>query len=200
MCPQGMIAHWRHLANTIELVLPSAHPSPQPKRQIDQFSRFCTPHGRKCLYFTIGDPFPKIAPSRGGSGPPSISWLLETHRAHNCITVDSAIFAGDRRVSLYFTMGDHFPKIAPSHGGSGPHVRHDSSDPSEPTNQTEYLSVQPFLHRSPQSLPILYNGTPFSPQNCPFPWGIWTPLVLWPHRSPQPKCHLGPFSRFSRAH
>jgi len=22
--------HWRHLANTIELVLPSAHPSPQP--------------------------------------------------------------------------------------------------------------------------------------------------------------------------
>ena len=33
-------AHWRHLANTIELVLPSAHSSPQPKRQIDRFSRF----------------------------------------------------------------------------------------------------------------------------------------------------------------
>jgi len=29
-----------NLANTIELVLPSAHPSPQPKRQIDRFSRF----------------------------------------------------------------------------------------------------------------------------------------------------------------
>ena len=41
MCPH-MRAHWRHLANTIELVLLSAHPSPQPKLQIDRFSRFCT--------------------------------------------------------------------------------------------------------------------------------------------------------------
>ena len=39
MCPP-MWAHLRHMANTIELVLPSAHPSPQRKRQIDQFSRF----------------------------------------------------------------------------------------------------------------------------------------------------------------
>jgi len=31
MCPL-MRAHWRHLANTIELVLPWAHLSPQPKR------------------------------------------------------------------------------------------------------------------------------------------------------------------------
>jgi len=28
------------LANTIELVLPTAHPNPQPKRQIDWFSHF----------------------------------------------------------------------------------------------------------------------------------------------------------------
>ena len=37
-----MWAHWRHLENTIELMLPSAHPSPQPKWQIDRFSHFCT--------------------------------------------------------------------------------------------------------------------------------------------------------------
>jgi len=41
-------------ANTNELVLPSAHQGPQPKWQIDRFSRFCTPHGRKSLYFTVG--------------------------------------------------------------------------------------------------------------------------------------------------
>jgi len=35
-----MKAYWRHLANTIEFVLPSAHPSAQPKRQFDRFSRF----------------------------------------------------------------------------------------------------------------------------------------------------------------
>jgi len=51
-------AHWGHLVNMIELVLPSAHSSPQPKRQINRFSRFCTAHCRKCLYFTMGDPFP----------------------------------------------------------------------------------------------------------------------------------------------
>jgi len=52
-----MRAYWRHLAKTIELVLPAAYP-PQPKRQIDRFSRFCTVHGRKSLYFTMGDHFP----------------------------------------------------------------------------------------------------------------------------------------------
>jgi len=65
MC-HPMWAHWSHLANTIELVLPSTHPSPQPKRQIDRFSRFCTAHGRKSLYFTVGNPFPKIAPPDEG--------------------------------------------------------------------------------------------------------------------------------------
>ena len=41
-----MRTHWRHLVNTIALVLPLAYPSPQPKRQIDRFSRFCTAHGK----------------------------------------------------------------------------------------------------------------------------------------------------------
>jgi len=41
-----MSAHWHHLANMIELVLPSAQQSIQPKWQIDQFSHFCTNHGR----------------------------------------------------------------------------------------------------------------------------------------------------------
>jgi len=64
-------AHWRHLASTIELVLPSAHRSPQPKLQIDRFSRFCTAHGRKCLYFTMRDPFPQNCPfSWGGVWDP----------------------------------------------------------------------------------------------------------------------------------
>jgi len=36
--------HWCHLANTTEL--PSAHPGPQPKQQIDPFSCFCTALGR----------------------------------------------------------------------------------------------------------------------------------------------------------
>ena len=41
-----MWSHWRHLANTIELVLPSVYAGLQPNQQIDRFSHFCTAHGR----------------------------------------------------------------------------------------------------------------------------------------------------------
>ena len=41
-----MRTHWRHLANTTEHMLPSAHPRTQPKWPIDRFSHFCTLHGR----------------------------------------------------------------------------------------------------------------------------------------------------------
>jgi len=50
--------HWRNLANTIELVLPSAHPSPQPKRQINQFSHFGRPFIKRfaLCYRTVARP------------------------------------------------------------------------------------------------------------------------------------------------
>ena len=36
-----MWAHWHHLANTNEILLPSAHSlTPQPKRQIDRSEKF----------------------------------------------------------------------------------------------------------------------------------------------------------------
>ena len=62
-------AHWRHLANTSELVLPLAHLSPQPKWHVDWFSRFCTAHGSKSLHFTVGAPFPQNCPFSSGCGP-----------------------------------------------------------------------------------------------------------------------------------
>ena len=68
ICPP-MKAHWHHMPNTIELVPPWAHSSPQPKQQIDRFSRFCTAHDRKSLYSTMGAPFLRIAPIHGGPGP-----------------------------------------------------------------------------------------------------------------------------------
>jgi len=64
------MVYWRHLANTIELAHPSAHSSPQSKRQMDRFSRFCTAYSRKCLYFTMGAPIHQNCPFPWGSGPP----------------------------------------------------------------------------------------------------------------------------------
>ena len=34
------------------------HKSPNPKQHLDQFSRFCTAHGRVSRYFIMGRPFP----------------------------------------------------------------------------------------------------------------------------------------------
>jgi len=65
-----MRAHWRHLANTIELVLPSVHPSPQPKWQVDQMSRFAQLTA-KSPYTLLRVPLsPKIAHSHRGIWTP----------------------------------------------------------------------------------------------------------------------------------
>jgi len=51
----------------------------------------------------------------------------------------------DHRLSLYFTMRCPSPlKIAPSHGGSGPHLIHGSLGPPESSTQMASRSVQPF--------------------------------------------------------
>jgi len=79
-----MRAHWRHLANTIELVLPSAHPSPQSKRQIDRFSRFCTAHGKKSYSLLYNwRLFPQKLPLLMGIWTPSNTLFLGPIRAHN---------------------------------------------------------------------------------------------------------------------
>jgi len=164
MC-SPMKAHWRHLANTIELVLPSAHPSPHPKRksislavfaqcrrvssgtlappsQYDWASAsygpsesttqtvnrsvkpFCTAHATTSLYFTIGVRFPKNCPFPWRSGPPCNTWFLGPIRAHkpNGISIVSAVSAHITSEFPYtLQLGEPFPlKIAPSHGGSGP--------------------------------------------------------------------------------
>ena len=105
--------HWCHLGNLNELVLPSARPSPHPKRQIVWFSHLCTAQGRKSLCFRMGGSFPQ-----------------------NCT----------------FSWGD-----------LDPHLNHDSLGQSKPTIQTASRSVQPFLHRWLQSVPIVYNGSPIPP-------------------------------------
>jgi len=93
--------------------------------------------------------------------------------------------------------------MATSLSTAGPHLTHDSFGPSEPTTQTASRSVRPFLHRWQQSVPILYNGAPFSPQNYPLhmEWSgprsnTW---FLWPTRVPNLR-HLDRCSRFYRAH
>jgi len=82
-------AHWRHLTNTVGLVLPSAHQSPQPKRQDDRLTRFCTARGKMSLYFTTDACFPQNWPFLLGD---LFLWTIPTHNT-NGIFIGSAVFA-----------------------------------------------------------------------------------------------------------
>ena len=66
----------------------------------------------------------------------------------NGISICSAIFAQFTAECRRACPGMFFSiKIAPSHGGSGPHLINDSLVQSKPMIQTASRSVQPFLHR-----------------------------------------------------
>jgi len=170
--------HWRHLAIWLNLCLlqPTWVHIPNGKSIDSAVSLQLT---AESLYFTVGDPFPHNCPFHGGSGP----HLIHDSLGQSEPTIQTAsrlvrcFCTGDRGVSLYFTMSTPFPKIAPSHGGYARHLIHDPLGPPESSVQTASQSVQLFLHRWLQSVPIVYNGTPLFPgQNCPFPWGTWTPI------------------------
>jgi len=87
-------AHWCHLANTIELVHPSANSSPQSKWQMDRFSRFSLRHKVPILY--NGRPYPSELPfPMGDLNLPCNTWCYRPMQAHNPngTSIGSAVFA-----------------------------------------------------------------------------------------------------------
>jgi len=143
---------WHHLANTIELVFPSAHLSPQPKRQVDRLSRFAQLTAESPYTLQWASLSPKLPLSIGESGPHLMSDSLAPSEPQPKWHLDgfSRFCTDDRRLSLYFTMGRPFShKITPSHGGG-------SGSPSntwflglpESSTQMASRSVQPFSQGS----------------------------------------------------
>jgi len=119
-CP-SIRAHWHHLANTIELVHPLAHSSPQPKREMHRFSRFCTAYDRKCLYFTTGAPVHQNCPFPWGIWTSHVTRCFRPMRVHNPngTSIGSVVFAQMTAECLYTLQRFVFfaLKIAPSHVG-----------------------------------------------------------------------------------
>jgi len=101
--PTGFVSG---LANMIELMHPSAHSSPQPIRQMDRFSRFCTAYGRKCLYFTMGAPIHQNCPFPCGIWTSHVTQCFRPIRVHspNGTSISSTVFAQMTTECLYFTM------------------------------------------------------------------------------------------------
>jgi len=120
-------------------------PSLTPKWQIDRFNHFCTSHGRKSLYLTMGDPVPQNSPFSWGIWTSSNSWFLGPVRVHNPndITIGSAVFAQVTTECPYTLQGAaHYPlKIAPSHRVSGPHSNTWFPGQSKSPTQTASVGV-----------------------------------------------------------
>ena len=141
-----MWAHWRHLANTIEIAHNGAtlriwlhlcffRPTQvqKPKRQIDWFSCFCTAHSRRSILYN-GRPFPPKLPFLVGIWTPSNSWFLGSFRDHslNDMTIDSGVFAQVTAECPYTLLWAPIsPKTAHFHGG-----------PESPSNTLFLGSIQ----------------------------------------------------------
>ena len=152
-------------------MVPWAHPSPQAKRQVDRFSRFCKAHGRKSLYFTMGVPFPKNCLFPWGIWTPSNLWFLGPIRSQNPnnITIGSAVFdRWPQSVPILYNGPPLPPQNFPFPWDVNLHLTHGSLSPPKSSTQTASRSVQPFLQSSRHSVPT----PPFPPQNCQLPWGI----------------------------
>ena len=149
---------WGHIGATwrIRLNLCFLWPtSPQLKQQIDRFSRFCTAHGRKSLYFATGAPFPQNCPFPWGSGPP-IRYLIYDSLGQSEPTTQTA----SRSVQPFLLRWPQCPytsqwdapsppsKLPLPMGDMDPHLLHGSLGPPESSTQTASRSVQPFLQGS----------------------------------------------------
>ena len=138
--------------NTIELVHLSAQSFPRPKWQMDRFSRFCTAHGRKCLYLTMGAPIHQNCPFPWESEPSCNTWFLGSMRAHNLngTSICSAVFAQMTAKCPYTLQWfAHFPlKIALLIGDLDSHVIHGSLGQLESSTPTAFRSLLPFLQGS----------------------------------------------------
>ena len=137
----------RHLANTIELVFPSAHASHNPNGKSIDSAVFAQLTAESPYTLQWAPLSPKLPLSMGIWAHLIIPWssLSPQPKRHHRF---SRFCTGDRRVSLYFTMGRPFPlpfKIAPTNRGSGPHLICGSRGQPESSTQTASRSVQPFL-------------------------------------------------------
>jgi len=146
MCP-AMWAHWRHLANMIKLVLPSAHPESTIQTANWSVQPFLHSSRQKFPMLYNGQPFPpKLHRLMGGSE----SHLTDDSLAHAEITMQTA----RRSIRVFSHRWPqtvpilHFPQNCPPMTGIWPHLTHDS-----------------LAHPSPQPKQHLYRFSHFCPDD-----------------------------------
>jgi len=112
----------QHLWTPIQHMIPTAHPSPQPKRHPYQFSCLCTDDRRVSLYFTMGRPFsPNICPFPWGIWTPSNTWFHGSTQVLN--PNGSSISAAVLQGSLVWQTDRQTDRPRYSVGKNRPHLR-----------------------------------------------------------------------------
>jgi len=110
----------------------------------------------------------------GRSGPLSNTWFLDPTRAQNGTSIGSAVSRSSRQsVPILYNAPPFLPSELPLLTGIWTPSNTRFLGLSEPITLTASRSVQPFLHSSPQTVPILCNGRP--PSKLPLPMGASEP-------------------------
>ena len=111
-------------------------------------------------------------------------------------SIGSAVLAQLTAENPYIYNGFFLPQNFSSDWVSGPQLIHGScvSLSRKPKRRVDRFSH--FCIDDRRVSLYFTMGRPSPPQNCPFPWGIWTHMVPWAHPRPQPQQHLDRFSRF----
>ena len=145
-----MRAHWLHLANTIELVHPSAHSSPQPKSKWIGSAAFAQLTAESAYTLQWAPLSTRIALSDGGSGPAMyimMLWAHESPQPKRNLNRFSRVCTDDRRVSLCGLPVSPSKLFLPMLA-SGRHVIRGSLGPPESATQMATWSFLPFLQGS----------------------------------------------------
>jgi len=113
----------------------------------------------------------------GGSGPHVIYASLGPPESitQNGILISSAVFAQLTAECCYtLQRAAPFPLIiTPSHGGSGPHLTHDSLGPSEPTTRRASQFGSDVFAQMTGEWPYTLQWDATSPTKLPFPMDVW---------------------------
>jgi len=145
-----MRAQWRHQANTIELVHPSVHSSPQPKRQMNRFSHFLQSLRHKVPIIYNGRPIHQNCPFPWG--------IWTSHVTHDAFgpcqpttqTAPRSVQPCFHRWQRSVPILDNGLPVSPSKLplpmlASEPHVIRGSLGPPESGTEMATWSFQPFL-------------------------------------------------------
>jgi len=154
-------------ANTYELLLPSVHQSPQPKQKIDRLSHFCTALRRV---------------SSGTLTPPGeYDWTCASFHPLESTTqmadwsAQPFLHSWQQKIPIFYNWRLNPPKLTLPMGIWPPSNTWFLWPIQAHNSNGIWMGSTVFAQMTAEYPYTLQCDAPLPPQNCPFPWGIWTP-------------------------